>query len=102
MQNLTSRIFKLEKLFADEIATYKSNSAGIHSEDICLCDKIRQLECGNSDNLNGKIPSVKFVFDCAKAAQPSSDPVIEPATSFGSLIFRSHPNGYNFFIMFYP
>ena len=29
-------------------------------------------------------------------ARPSSDPLIEPATSFSSPIFRTHPHGYNF------
>ena len=32
VQNLASRIGKLEKLFADEIATYTSITAGIHSQ----------------------------------------------------------------------
>ena len=32
VQNLTSRICKLEKLFADEISTYTSITAGIHSQ----------------------------------------------------------------------
>ena len=45
---------------------------------------------------------MKFVFDSAKKARPSSDPLIEPATSFGSPIFRTHPHAYNFFIKFYP
>ena len=35
-------------------------------------------------------------------AQPSSDPLIEPATSFSSSIFRTNPHGYNFFIKIYP
>ena len=101
-QNLTSRISKLEKIFADKVATYTSISAGIHSQYFSLYDKIRQLEPGNSDVIIWKIPSVKFVFDSAKVARPSSDPLIEPATSFSSPIFRTHPHGYNFFIKFYP
>ena len=36
--------------------------------------KIRQLEASNSDAKIWKIPSVKFVFDSAKVARPSSDP----------------------------
>ena len=47
-----------------------------------LYDKVRQLEPGNSDVIIRKIPSVKFVFDSAKVARPSSDPLIEPASSF--------------------
>ena len=35
-------------------------------------------------------------------ARPSSDPLIEPATSSSSPIFRTHSHGYNFFIKFYP
>ena len=35
-------------------------------------------------------------------ARPSSDPLIEPATRFGSPIIRTHPHGYNFFIIYYP
>ena len=49
VQNLASRISKLEKLFTDEITTYTSITAGIHSQYFFLYDKIRQLEPGNSD-----------------------------------------------------
>ena len=49
VQNLASRICKLEKLFADEITTYTSITAGIHSQYFVLYEKIRQLEPGNSD-----------------------------------------------------
>ena len=102
IQNLTSRICKLEKLFANEVSTYTSITAGVHSQYFLLYDKIRQLESGNSYVIIWKIPSVKFVFDSAKVARPSSDPLIEPATSFSSPIFRTHPHGYNFFIKLYP
>ena len=102
IQNLTSRICKLEKLFANEISTYTSITAGVHSQYFLLYNKIRRLEPGNSDVIIWKIPSVKFVFDSAKVARPSSDPLIEPATSFSSPIFRTHPHGYNFFIKLYP
>ena len=102
VQNLASRIGKLEKLFADEITTYTSITAGIHSQNFFLFDKSRLLEPGNSDAIIWKIPSVKFVFNSAKKARPTSDPLIEPATSFSNPIFRIHPHGYNFFIKFYP
>ena len=102
VQNLASRISRLEKLFTDEIATYTSITAGNHSQYFFLYDKIRQLEPGDSDVIFWKIPSVKFAFESAKVARPSSDPLIEPATSFSSPIFRTHPHGYNFFIKFYP
>ena len=102
MQNLTSRICKLKKLLADEMSAYTSITAGIHSLYFFLYDKIRQLEPGNSGVIIWKIPSVKFVFDSAKLARPSSDPLMEPATSFSSPIFRTHPHGYNFFIKLYP
>ena len=101
-QNLTSRISKLEKIFADGIATYTSIAAGIHSQYFFLYDKIRQLEPGNSYAIIWKIPSLKFVFDSSKVARPSSDPLIEPATSFSSPIFRTHRHGYNSLIKFYP
>ena len=51
---------------------------------ISLYDKLRQLAPGHSDVIIWKIPSVKFVFDSAKVARPSSDTLIEPATSFSS------------------
>ena len=70
IQNLTSRICKLEKLFANEVSTYTSITAGVHSQYFLLYDKIRQLEPGNSDVIIWKIPSVKFVFDSAKVARP--------------------------------
>ena len=56
VQSLTSRICKLEKLFADEISTYTSITAGIHSQYFFLYDKIRQLESGSSDIIIWKIP----------------------------------------------
>ena len=102
VQNLASRFYKLQKLFTDEIATYTSITAGIHSQYFFLYDKFRPLETGNSDVTIGKIPSVKFVFEYAKLARPSTEPLIEPATSFRSPIFRTHLHGYNFFIKFYP
>ena len=102
LQNLKTRISKLEKLFPNEVSSYTSITAGIHSQYFLLYDKIHQLEPGNSDVIIWKIPSVKFVFDSAKVAQPSSDPLIEPAISFSSPIFRTHPHGYNFFIKLYP
>ena len=102
VQNLTSRICKLEKLFADAKSAYTSITAGIQSQYFFLFDKFGQLEAGHSDVIYLKIPSVKFVFDSAKVARPSSDPLIEPATSFSSPIFRIHPHGYNFFIKLYP
>ena len=102
VQNLTPSLCKLEKLFADEISAYTSITAGVHSQYFFLYDKLRQLEPGHSDVIIWKIPSVKFVFDSAKVARPSSDPLIEPATSFSSPIFRTHPDGYNFFIKLYP
>ena len=102
MQNLTTRISKLEKLFANEVSSYTSITAGIHSQYFFLYDKLRQLELGHTDVIIWKIRSVKFVFDSAKVARPSSDPLIEPATSFSSPIFRTHPHGYNFFIKLYP
>ena len=86
--------------------TWNSNlyiySCGDSFSVLFLNDKSRQLEAGNSDNIIWKIPSVKFVFGSAKVARPSSDPLIDPVTSFGSPIFRIHPHGYNFFVKFYP
>ena len=102
VQNLASRMCRLETLFADEITTYTSTTAGIHSQYFFLFVKIRQLEPGISDAIMWKIPSVKFLCDSAKKARPLSDPLIEPATSYSSPIFRTHIHGYNFFIKFYP
>ena len=101
-QNLTSRISKLEKLFADEIATNASITGGILSQYIFLYDKIRHLEPGNSDVIIPKTPSVKIVFESTKVAPPSFEPLVEPNTTFNSPIFRTHPHEYNFFINFYP
>ena len=100
-EHLTSRISIFEKLFADETATYTSIAAGIHSQYFSLYDLIRRLEAVHSDFINWKIALVNFVFDSAKVARPSSDPLIEPAKSFSSPIFKIHPHGYNFFVQFY-
>ena len=66
-----------------------------------LYDKIRELEPGISDAVMWKIPPVKFKFESAIVAQPSSDPLVEPATKFSSPIFRTHRQGYNIFVNFY-
>ena len=73
------------------MATYTSITAGTHSQYFFLYDQIRQLEPGNSDVIIWNFPSVKFVFDSAKKTRPSSDPLIEPAISLSSPIFRTHP-----------
>ena len=88
--NLTSRTCKLEKLFADEIPAFSSITAVIHSQYFFLNDEIRQQEASISDAIIWKIPSVKFVFDSAKVALPSSYPLTEPTTSFSSPTFRTH------------
>ena len=49
VQKLTSRVCKLEKVFADEISTYTSITARIHSQYFFLNDKIGLLEPGNAD-----------------------------------------------------
>ena len=102
VQNLTSRISKLKKMFMDEIATYTAITAGILSQYFFLYRKIRQLQPGISDTINCKIPSVKFVLDSAKVVRPTSDPLLEPATSFSSSIFGTNPHAYNIFAKFYP
>ena len=102
VQNLSSRISQLEKLFTDEIATYTTITTGIFYQYFLLYNKIRQLKAGTSDTIISKIPSVKFVFDSTKVARPSSDPLTQPATSFSSPIFRTHPHGCNIFVKFYP
>ena len=59
VRNLASRIGKLEKLFADEITTYTSISAGIHCQYFSLYDKIRHVEPGNSNVTICKNPSLQ-------------------------------------------
>ena len=81
---------------------YIYHCGGICSQYVLLYVKIRQLEAGKSDAPNWMIPSVKFVFDCAKVARPSSDPFIEPTTTFACPIFTTHLHGYNIFTKFYP
>ena len=56
VQNLASRSCKLEKMFADEITSYTSITAGIHSQYFFLYDKIRQLEPGNQMLSFGNFP----------------------------------------------
>ena len=55
-------------MFADEMATYTCITAGIHSQNFFLYDKIRQLEADLSDSIIWKIPPVKFMFDSSKVA----------------------------------
>ena len=89
-------------MFTDEIATYTSITAGIHSHYFLLYDKIHQLEPGSSEAIIWEIPSLKFVFDSSKVARPSSDPLIEPAKVLVVLFLGLTPHGYNFFIKLYP
>ena len=99
---LTSRISKHENLLYDEIIIYTSINSGIHSRNNFLCKKIRQLEPDNSDTKLWKSLFVRIVFEYDKVSWPPYDPLIEPATNFGSPIIRTHPHGFNFFIKFLP
>ena len=56
VQNLISRICKLEKMFADELSAYTSITAGIHSQNFFLYDKLRQLDLDMQMSLFGKFP----------------------------------------------
>ena len=98
MQNLTSRISKLEKIFADGRTTYTSVLSGSHSQYFFLYNKIRQLEPCDSNTIIWKFPSVMFVFNSAKVSRLSFENLIEPTTSFSSPILRTHSHVYNFFI----
>ena len=57
-QHLTSKISKLEKILADDIATSTYLTAGIHSHYFSLYDKHCQLEAGNLDAIIWKNPSI--------------------------------------------
>ena len=91
VQNLTSRICKLEKLFADEVSAYTSITAGIHSQYFFLYEKLRQLEPGHSDVNIWKIPSVKFVFDSAKVATTIIRPPHRASHKFLQPHFQESP-----------
>ena len=103
VQNLTSRLCKLEQLFTDEIATYMSITEGIHSQYFFLYDKIRQLKPGNSDAIIWKIPSVCIWLR-------KNGPTISWSLHWtGYKLWQSYLqdssswiHGYNFFIKFYP
>ena len=56
VQNLTSRICKLEKLLADEITTYTSSTAGIHSQYFFYMIKFASLNLAIQMQSFGKIP----------------------------------------------
>ena len=56
VQNLTSRICKLEKLFADEISDYTSITAGIHSQYFFYTTKFASLNLAIQMLLYGKLP----------------------------------------------
>ena len=101
-QNLITRFFKLEKMFTDRIATYTSNTSRIDCQYFFLYETNRQLELGQSNTRLWRILSVNFVFNSAKVSRPSSDLLIESATSFNSRIIRTHPNGHKFLIKSYP
>ena len=91
-----------KRKIADEITTYTSITAGIHSQYFSLYDKIRQVEPGNSNAIIWKIPSVMFAFDSAKLARLYPIPSLNRPKSFVSPFFRTHPHGYNFFVKFHP
>ena len=97
MKNVSSGISKLEKIFSDEITTYTSVTSAFHSQNFLFYDKIRKLEPDGSISILWE-----FVFDSAKLCRLSSDPLVEPVTKTGSPIFRTHPPGSNFFIIFDP
>ena len=56
IQNLTSRICKLEKLFANEVSTYTSITAGVHSQYFFYTIKFASLNLATQMLLFGKSP----------------------------------------------
>ena len=56
IQNLTSRICKLEKLFANEVSTYTSITAGVHSQYFCYTIKFASLNPAIRMLLFGRSP----------------------------------------------
>ena len=56
IQNLTSRICKLEKVFANEVSTYTSITAGVHSQYIYYTTKFASLNLATQMLLFGRSP----------------------------------------------
>ena len=56
MQNLTSRIFKIERKIAEKITTYASVTAGIQSQNLFLYDKPASLKLVIRTPSIGKLP----------------------------------------------
>ena len=67
-----------------------------------LCDRFQPLEYGGTDTILWKLASLRLVFDTAKSATRLDDAAKDPMAHYNSLVYRTHPHGYNFFIQFYP
>ena len=96
------RVDQLEELLNEEASRNKSLSSGLKSNYSFFYDKIRQLESGSSNTTLWLISSVNFVYNSAKSAHRASKPIDDTSSGYWSPIFRTHPNGYNFNIRFYP
>ena len=65
-------------------------------------DQICQFEHSNSNFILWKITSIQVVFESARLWYLKPGRENAPTTRLPSPIFRSHPYGYNFFLISYP
>ena len=65
-----------------------------------LSDRLRALESAGTDTILWKVTSMTLVFDTAKSGTRLDDAAKDPSTHNNSLVFRTHPYGYNFFVQF--
>ena len=67
-----------------------------------LYDRFRTLESGGTDTILWKLTSFGLIFDSAKSATRLNDAARDPSTRYNSPMYRTHPDGFYFFVQFNP
>ena len=102
IMSLESKIRVLEKRLSTETCLYSSRLNSLQHQLSTMGDQICQFKHSNSNFIWWKVTSIQLVFESARLWYLKPGRENAPTTGLRSPIFRSHPNGYNFYLNLYP
>ena len=99
---LENKIKVLEKRLSSETGQSKSRLNSLEHQLSTMGDQICQFEHSNSAFILWKVTTIQLVFESALLWYLKPRRKNAPTTWLRSPILRSHPYGYNFYLIFYP
>ena len=99
---LENKLKILEKRLSTEMCRYNSRLNSLQNQLSTMGDHICQFENDNSSFNLWKISSIQPVFESDRSWYLKPGRENAPTTRLRSPIFRSHPYGNNFYLIFYP